>query len=166
MFQQRLFDYSADSESQIQVYFDGRCQPCNPGGVACYAFIVKNRDYTIYKKYGRGGNNSTNNVAEYTGIIETLQWLLANNYENENILVRGDSLLVINQVKGKYEVSSPNLVPLYHQVRSLVSKFNHVEFEWIPRAENKEADKLSSRAYEEIMCQESSWEIRYEQTSL
>jgi hypothetical protein len=35
-----------------QVYFDGLCQPCNPGRIACYAFIIKNEENTIYIEYG------------------------------------------------------------------------------------------------------------------
>ena len=76
--------------------------------------------------------------------------LLANNFIDKNIVIKGDSQLVINQVKRKYEVCAPNIVPLYHKVRSLTSNFQHVEFEWIPREQNREANKLSWRAYEEI----------------
>jgi ribonuclease HI len=50
----------------IHVYFDGLCQPSNPGGTACFAFIVKNEQgNTIYNEYGLAAHNSTNNVAEY-----------------------------------------------------------------------------------------------------
>jgi hypothetical protein len=54
----------------MQIYFDGLCQPCNPGGTACFAFIVKNEEgNTIHSEYGLAKHNSTNNVSEYTGII-------------------------------------------------------------------------------------------------
>jgi hypothetical protein len=60
----------------IQVYFDGLCQPYNP-------FIVKNeQENIIHSEYALAARNSTNNVAEYTGIIRALQWLIANNYQN------------------------------------------------------------------------------------
>jgi ribonuclease HI len=65
------------------------------GGTACYAFIVKNGEINL--EYGL---DSTNNVDEYTGIIKALEWLLENNCENENIIIREDSLLVINQNLG------------------------------------------------------------------
>jgi hypothetical protein len=59
--------------TNIQVYFDGLCPPCNPGGTACYSFIVKNEEEnTIHSEYGLA-HNSTNNVAEYTGIIKALE---------------------------------------------------------------------------------------------
>src|SRR5919197_1441004 len=149
MFQQRLFDNSDSSESQIQVYFDGLCQPCNPGGTACFAFIVNNKEEsTIHSEYGLAAYDSTNNVAEYTGIIKALEWLLKNNLTNENIIARGDSRLVINQIKRHFKVKAPNIIPLYYEAKSLISKFKYIQFEWIPRDDNKEADRLSNLAYQ------------------
>jgi ribonuclease HI len=145
-------------KTTITVYFDGLCQPINPGGIACYAFIIKNGENTIYREYGLGAHDSTNNVAEYTAIIKALEWLLANNYKNENIVIKGDSRLVINQIERKFKVKAPTIIPLYQRVMFLVSKFNHIQFQWIPREENKEADKLTCRAYEEIMQQRMSYD--------
>jgi ribonuclease HI len=135
----------------IQVYFDGLCQPCNPGGIACYAFIVLKEEDTIHSQYGLAAYDSTNNVAEYTGVIRALEWLLKNNYKNENIVVRGDSRLVINQVKRKFKVKAPKIIPLYRGVMSLISKFNNIQFEWIPREQNTEADRLSYLAHQDAV---------------
>jgi ribonuclease HI len=128
--QRKLFNGS--NKNQIQVYFDGLCQPCNPGGIACYSFIIKDEENTIYNEYGLAAYNSTNNIAEYTAIIKALEWLLAKKYENENIIIRGDSLLVINQIERNFKVKAPTLIPLYHKAMALISQFNHVQFEWIP----------------------------------
>jgi ribonuclease HI len=54
------------SRKIIQVYFDSLCQPYNPGGTACYAFIIKKEENTMYNEYGLAAYDSTNNVAEYT----------------------------------------------------------------------------------------------------
>jgi ribonuclease HI len=148
--------------NEIQVYFDGLCQPYNPGGIACYAFIIlakkeHEREQQQYSGYGLAvepfGDNATNNVAEYTGIIKALEWLLEkNNYNNnQKIIIRGDSQLVINQIKGKYKVRAVKIIPLYQKVKSLLSKFKDIKIEWIPRDNNKEADKLSNKAYQEIL---------------
>jgi ribonuclease HI len=134
----------------IQVYFDGLCQPCNPGGTACFAFIVKNEQgNTIYNEYGLAAHNSTNNVAEYTAIIKALEWLITNNYQNESIVIKGDSQLVIQQIKRNFKVKAHNIIPLYLDAISLISKFKHIQFELIPREQNKEADRLSNMAYQE-----------------
>ena len=115
---------------QIQVFFDGLCQPCNPGGIACYSFIIKNEEgNTVDSKYGVAVHNSTNNVAEYTGIIKALEWLITNNYQNESIVINGDSQLVILQIKGKFKVKAPNIIPLYRDAMSLIPKFKHIQFE-------------------------------------
>jgi ribonuclease HI len=101
------------------------CQPCNPGGTACYAFIIKKEQVTVYSDYGPAAHNSTNNVAEYTAIIKALEWLLANDYENESVIIKGDSRLVISQVKREFKVKSLNIIPLYRKAMSLISKFNN-----------------------------------------
>jgi ribonuclease HI len=151
--------------NEIQVYFDGLCQPYNPGGIACYAFIIlakkeHEREQQQYSGYGLAArpfsDNATNNVAEYTGIIKALEWLLEkNNYDNQGIIARGDSQLVISQLNGKYKVRAVKIIPLYQKAKSLLSKFKDIKIEWIPRDNNKEADKLSNKAYQEILESDS-----------
>jgi len=141
---------------KMQVYFDGLCQPRNPNGLACYAFIIKaNTKQTIHSDYGLAAkpftDDATNNVAEYTGIIKALEWLSENNLYNEKIIVRGDSQLVINQIKRNWKVKAPTIAPLYQTAKSLRSKFRNIEIEWISRDKNKEADKLSNKAYREAL---------------
>jgi ribonuclease HI len=147
--------------NEIQVYFDGLCQPYNPGGIACYAFVIlaekgHTQKQQQYSGYGLAAepfsDNATNNVAEYMGIIKALEWLLEkNNYDNQGIIVRGDSQLVISQLNGKYKVRAVKIIPLYQKAKSLLSKFKDIKIEWIPRDNNKEADKLSNKAYQEIL---------------
>jgi ribonuclease HI len=125
------FQEKPTETTNIQVYFDGLCQPVNPGGIACFAFIIKNRENIIHSESGLAAHNSTNNVAEYTAIIRALEWLLANNYQKEKIIVRGDSQLVIRQIERKFKVKAPNIIPLYHNAMSLISKFKDIQFELI-----------------------------------
>lgn len=156
---------------KIEVYFDGLCQPYNPGGIACYAFVIKKYGYnnnddetcvgqTIYSQYGLAAepftNDASNNVAEYMGIIKALEWLLLllpqlNDQDNSKIIVRGDSKLVIYQIKGKYKVKASRIVPLHQTVMSLISKFKVLNIEWVPREQNSEADRLSNKAYQELL---------------
>jgi ribonuclease HI len=154
---------------KIEVYFDGLCQPYNPGGIACYAFVIKKYGYnnnddetcvgqTIYSQYGLATepftNDASNNVAEYMGIIKALEWLLSLpqlNDDNSKIIVRGDSKLVVYQVKGKYKVKASRIVPLHQTVMSLISKFKVLNIEWVPREQNMDADRLSNNAYQEFL---------------
>jgi len=85
--------------------------------------------------------------------MKALEWLLEkNNYNNnQKIIIRGDSQLVINQINGKYKVKAVKIIALYQKVKSLLSKFKDIKIEWIPRDKNKEADKLSNKACQEIL---------------
>jgi ribonuclease HI len=154
---------------QLEVFFDGLCQPYNPGGIACYAFVMKKQQpypQTVHSEYGLAAepftDYATNNVAEYTGIIKALEWLLqrrkqmGNYVPTESIIIKGDSQLVIYQIKGKYKVKAVKIIPLYQQVINLISKFNDIHIEWVPRDENSEADKLTSYAYRKIIDNDSA----------
>jgi ribonuclease HI len=139
----------------IEVYFDGLCQPINPGGIACYAFVIKNGGKTIYSEYGVAGEpfskDSTNNVAEYTALVKALEWLVANKLDSGSVEVNSDSQLVVNQLEGKYKVKAKRIIPLYKQVLLLKAKFPKIEIMWVPRENNREADSLTNIAYNKAL---------------
>ena len=85
------------------------------------------------------------------GIIKALEWLLENNFHNQKITISGDSQLVINQLRRNWKVKNLTLVPLYQNTKSLISKFEDITIEWIPREENVEADKLTNKAYHDAL---------------
>jgi ribonuclease HI len=148
----------------IEVYFDGLCQPVNPGGIACYAFVVKNQGKTIHNSYGIAGEpfskDSTNNVAEYTALIKALEWLAASEFDSDAVRVIGDSKLVISQLGGQYKVRSKRILPLYRRARELKESFKNLKFLLVPREENKEADGLTNRAYREALEDNPSFRKR------
>ena len=135
----------------IEVYLDGLCQPVNPGGIACYAFIVKKEGKNIKSDYGVAGDpftkDATNNVAEYTALVKALEWLLANNLNSDSVQINSDSQLVVKQLSGEYKVKSKRIVPFYREVLLLKKKFKDIEIKWIAREENIEADALTNQAY-------------------
>lgn len=138
------------------VYFDGACEPKNPGGVGTYGYVIYIDNIKIREDYGivcEPNPDCTNNVAEYTALIKALEWLVSNDYSEmcSELIIHGDSQLVIKQIEGKYSVKSSRILPLYEKVLELLSKFHHVIPAWIRRDVNVEADKLSKRAYEEYM---------------
>ena len=87
---------------------------------------------------------TTNNVAEYRGLIAGLQ--AARELQAEHVAVRMDSKLVVEQMKGTWQVKHPGLQPLAAQARDVASTFAGVTFEWIPRAQNVHADRLANEA--------------------
>ena len=138
----------------IVVYFDGLCQPVNPGGIACYAFLIRRDGKIVHSEYGLAAkpysNDSTNNVAEYTALIKALEWLSRNQLRG-SIRIRSDSKLVVSQINGEYKVKSKRIIPLYRQAMSLKNSFPSIEIAWVPREENREADALTNRAYREAI---------------
>lgn len=139
----------------IEAYFDGLCEP-NPGGVATYGFVIKRDGKKVHEGHGLAGTprtaQATNNVAEYTGLIRALEWLKTQKKLGP-VVVRGDSDLIIRQVKGEYKVKSALLAPLHRQVQDLLEDLPDVTFEWIRREGNAEADRLTNLAYAEYTGQ-------------
>jgi ribonuclease HI len=137
----------------IEAYFDGLCEPKNPGGVATFGFVVYSEGRPIHEGQGLAATpyteGATNNVGEYTGAVRALEWLLAEGLEKKPVVLRGDSELVIKQLRGEYKVKSPLLAPLYSKVKELASRFGSLAFEWVPREKNRQADRLTNLAYAE-----------------
>ena len=127
--------------------FDG-CSKRNPGIAGAGAVIYYNNE-EVWSSSFFVGDNATNNHAEYAGLILGLQ--KAVELEIKTLFVEGDSLLVINQMDGKYKCNSPNLIELYNRATSIASNFNKIYFNHIYRNQNKRADELSNIAVSEYL---------------
>ncbi len=136
----------------MTVYFDGLCYPRNPCGVAAYGYLIYRDDELIHKGFGAvgEGRGMTNNVAEYEGLMAAARWLKDNGI-NEKILIKGDSQLVIKQMKGEWQISSETSKKYVPEIKRLLEG-KSVSFVWIAREKNEEADKLSRVAYERYRC--------------
>jgi ribonuclease HI len=132
----------------ITINFDGLCYPKNPGGVAAYGYLVSRDGKQIWRGFGSVGEGKgmTNNVAEYEALMAAAQWL-ADEEIDDKILIRGDSELVIKQMKGQYRISSATSKKYVPEIKRLLQG-KDVTFEWVPREENEEADGLSRMGYE------------------
>lgn len=123
------------------IYIDGASQG-NPGPAGIGIVIYDNRQpiKNIYKYIGK----ATNNVAEYTALIYSLQEALILGIKN--VVIKSDSELMVNQLKGSYKVRDLNLRALYDQFIHLKSGFEKLEVKFVAREENLEADKLANKA--------------------
>ena len=121
--------------------FDGACRG-NPGPMAIGVVLTKDgkKIKEISKRLGRG----TNNIAEWTALIEGLK--LAKDKGCKELEVRGDSQLIIKQVTGKYKVKSSNLIPLFNEAEKLCGNFDKIKFKWVKREDNSDTDTLCNRA--------------------
>jgi ribonuclease HI len=121
------------------LFFDG-CSKGNPGRAGA-GFILYCGEKVITKKAFFVGVRETNNVAEYMGMIHGMRE--ASKF-TKDLVVKGDSQLIIRQMTGKYSVKHPRMLELYEEAKSLEKDFEHVEYEHILRGLNKEADLLSN----------------------
>lgn len=141
--------------------FDGACEPENPGGVAAYGFLVRQDGRTLKEGYGVAappGPGATNNVGEYRGLIEGLRWLGEHGHGGDDIVVRGDSQLIIRQVLGEYRVKDAKLKPLHQETLALLTTFARPpRFEWVRREENERADELSKEGVRVAFLEHPEW---------
>jgi len=87
---------------------------------------------------------TTNNVAEYAGLLEALT--VAEQEGATEVEIVSDSELLVKQMLGTYRVKHPNLIPLFQQARLLVRKFRRFSIRHTLRAGNKDADRLANAA--------------------
>lgn len=146
---------TASVPDTVEVYFDGLCLPRNPGGIACYAYIIYKDGKEIRRDSGLAAEplseNASNNVAEYTALVKALEWLAENGYQFNRVEVRGDSELVVKQMAGEYRIKNKNIVPLFQRAAVLKKKFAEISITWVPREKNKDTDKLSEKAYNNVL---------------
>jgi ribonuclease HI len=153
----------------VTVRFLGQCLPRNPGGIACYAYIIRDKEgHLLHESCGLAvepnSPSSTNSVATYTALIRALEWLIKNGYSNDIIKIYGNSKLVISQINEEEVAAirsstnenniSKNTLPLYTKVMKLKSKFYYISFELNNDNDNrhiddKEVEELSLLAYVE-----------------
>jgi probable phosphoglycerate mutase len=126
----------------ITAYFDGGARS-NPGPAGYGVYIVDDQGNVLAELHGSLGI-ATNNIAEYRGLIAALQWAV--DHGVTEITVKGDSLLIIEQMRGNYKVKNEGLKPLHMQARMLVMQIGNVKFAHVPREQNKDADRLSNVA--------------------
>ncbi len=87
---------------------------------------------------------TTNNVAEYHGLIHGLAEAIRRGYRRLRVV--SDSELLCKQLRGEYRVKAKHLKPLYERALQLMSSLDEVAVEHRPREDNREADKLAKKA--------------------
>jgi len=129
----------------IEVSCDGGSRG-NPGPAA-FGYVVMRERKLIKEGYGYIGI-ATNNVAEYTAVIEALSWL-EKHFPKVDLVINLDSKLAVSQLTGIYKVKDSKIRDLVFSIRMLANSFGQIIFRHIPRELNREADKLVNRALDE-----------------
>lgn len=125
----------------LRVHTDGGSRG-NPGSAA-YGFIFLNESGEVLFEGGKYLGTATNNEAEYAGLLAALETLVGftNLGDLQEIQIRLDSNLVVQQVLGNWKIKETRLLPLVQQIRSLLTKLPcKYTIQHVPRAENALAD--------------------------
>jgi ribonuclease HI len=111
----------------------------NPGPAASGA-VLFGEDGQVLREVGTFLGVSTNNVAEWTGLLTGLEAAL--DLGVDDLAVRLDSELVVKQISGAYRVKNAGLIPLHAKAKVLLRKFAHVDVQHVRRKQNAAADAL------------------------
>ena len=131
--------------TRATLYADGGARG-NPGPAGSGAVLIDGRGKVI-AECRRFLGHATNNVAEYTALVMGLEEALHRGIDELD--VRMDSLLVVQQMNGRWKIKHPGIRPLALRAGELLAKFSPRTIEHIPRELNSLADALVNRAIDE-----------------
>ncbi|MDD5415462.1 MAG: ribonuclease HI family protein [Candidatus Daviesbacteria bacterium] len=130
---------------KLIIYTDGAARG-NPGP-ASYGFTIADRRGKLLYQEGKYIGVATNNVAEYTAVLQALEYI-KKQYKGKKLEIEfyADSRLVVEQLSGRYKVKSKHLKPITQQIKILAIELGGVLYSHIPRFKNFEADRLANLA--------------------
>jgi ribonuclease HI len=134
--------FSSLEPEEIVAYIDGGARG-NPGP-AGFGVRIERPDGSLVEEFSEAIGVATNNVAEYRGLLAALEW--ARRHHTRSLHVRSDSLLLVQQMLGRYKVKNEGLQPLHTQARRLAAGIGRVSFEHVRRESNRHADRLANAA--------------------
>lgn len=124
--------------SKIKIYSDGGARG-NPGPAAC-AIVIKDETGRIISKHSGYLGSTTNNQAEYSGVLLGLTEAKKLGAAEVNFYL--DSELVVNQLSGNFKVKNLDIQTIFVKIWNLSVGFKKVKYHYIPREENRAADRL------------------------
>ncbi|MFH9610531.1 bifunctional RNase H/acid phosphatase [Streptomyces sp. NPDC017448] len=132
---------------QVVVEADGGSRG-NPGPAGYGAVVIDPATGEPLAEAAEYIGVATNNVAEYRGLIAGLtaaKALFPDAGDALRVHVRMDSKLVVEQMSGRWKIKHPDMKPLAARAAAILPP-SRVTYEWIPRAQNKHADRLANEA--------------------
>jgi ribonuclease HI len=126
-------------DEQYSGAFDGSAKP-NPGEMTIGG-IIYSPERTVLKTFSEDLGHGTNNEAEYLAFIRLVEE--SKNLGIKRISIRGDSMLVVNQVTGLWKVKQPHIRELHREALSALEGFDEWVVSHVLRTHNKIADSLT-----------------------
>lgn len=128
-------------EDHLIVYTDGGSRG-NPGPSAAGFIVMSDKEHVVHEG-GMYLGVTTNNQAEYQAVMLGLEKALE--MGAKAVDVRLDSLLVVNQMNGLYDIKNRELWPVHERIKSLITKFDKVTFMHVRREFNQLADGMVNK---------------------
>jgi ribonuclease HI len=138
---------NAEKSLWINAHCDGGARG-NPGP-AGFGALIQDDHGTVIAELSEFLGIRTNNYAEYSGLLASLQYAL--DHHHPRLRVVSDSELMVKQIQGKYKVNSPDLKPLWQEARNRIAKLEAFEISHALRHKNKDADRLANEAMDRGM---------------
>lgn len=132
-----------EAGGRAHCYFDGASRG-NPGPAAV-GWVIVDSSGIVTEGSERIGE-TTNNRAEYEALLRVLE--LAREYGFSTVDIRGDSQLVVEQVRGAWDTNDPGLRERRVRARELLDGFDEWSIEHVPREVNERADRLANEAFD------------------
>jgi ribonuclease HI len=127
---------------KLVVHVDGGSRG-NPGPAAAAA-VLSTPDGEVVDEAARTLGSTTNNVAEYRGLLLGLERAAALGATEVEVI--NDSELIAHQVTGRYKVKHPDMKPLHAEALRALRGFERWSIRPVPRAQNADADALVNQA--------------------
>jgi ribonuclease HI len=140
---------SSPSSGNIVAYFDGACEPRNPGGNMGIGATIRQAGKELFRhsSFAKAAITNSNNVAEYMAFEAILDFMILNKWTGQVVAIYGDSKLVINQMFGTWRIKDGFYVPFAKRcipkLQQLSAAKNKITGVWINRDRNGYADELS-----------------------
>ena len=119
----------------------------NPGP-ASYGVVIRDPRGEIVARLKKYIGRTTNNVAEYYGLIAALDYAQSNSIKA--LRIESDSELLVKQMRGQYKVKSADLKPLYERAKKMSATIPAFRIDHVYREQNREADVLANEAMDEV----------------
>jgi len=131
--------------NKLKIFTDGGSRG-NPGEAAIGIVIINKQDGRKITELSKCIGVATNNIAEYTAVLEALSWIEENVGESElNFIL--DSELVVKQLSGSYKIRNDKLKPIYFKIKEKIIGLGGIStFTHVLREKNREADALVNKA--------------------
>jgi probable phosphoglycerate mutase len=127
---------------EIVAHIDGGSRG-NPGPAA-YGVVIETAQAQPVAALAKFIGETTNNFAEYQGLLAALEFALSHGYPRLRVLT--DSELMARQISGSYKVRSPDLKPLHDKARAMIARLESFSIRHVYREQNREADRLANQA--------------------